>query len=389
MTVEGAKWVGRWEGGRIREARGKRVFVIERRVLGKQTSVRLDVSSEREALAELALFERDPVAYRTRGQAKATAPGAARIEPETLEAFLKHAIEQGLTPAYVKDILGTYLTAWGAVLKGRDLRTVQLAELRALLARWKTAKRHRIVALKSFTTWLREEARLPRAEDPTIDLKVPQPKAEKSVRAKGYEMPAIELLYAEIPSQLLRDTLCLRAKTGMHDTEIGRIARGEAELREVRDPSGIFGTLTFRHLKAGKVHVVSVDAQTFAAARRLAARGSPLSRNAAKVMIDRAAKRLGVPSIQPGELRHSFATWARQTGKVVRPADGGVSLDEIAAVMGHTSARTTQVFYVGDKVPPMIALPLQLQHPEDPTPLGGQSDAPVALSTAARRSLAS
>jgi integrase len=390
MAVEGAKWVGKWGGGRIREADGRRVYVIERMAGGQRYAIKLDADSEAAALAELALFMRNPASYRTREQVKSVDPGAARLDGPTLEQFLKHAREQGLTPAYVKDILGHYLTDWGAALKGRDLRTVQLRELRAMLAHWKTAKRHRIVALKSFTTWLREEDRLPRNEDPTLDLKVPQPKAEQSIRAKGYAMPAVERVYAELPSQVLRDTLCLRAKAGMHDTEIARIAKGEAVLREVRDPSGIFGTITFRHLKAGKVHVVSVDAQTFAAAQRLRERGAPLSRNAAKIMLDRAARRLGTAPIHPGELRHSFATWARGTGKIVRPTDGGVPLAEVAAVMGHMNVRTTKVFYDGNEVPPMIELPLRLVHPEDAVALITiHSAAPVALATAARSSAAS
>jgi integrase len=150
----------------------------------------------------------------------------------------------------------------------------------------------------------------------------------------------------------------------------------------MNDPREIAGTITFRHLKAGKIHVVSVDAQTLAAARRLRKRGSPLSRNAAKVMLDRAAKRLDARRIHPSELRHSFATWARAEGHIVRPTEGGVPLAEVAAVMGHLTPRTTKVFYEGNEIPPMIALPLRLRHPSDPVPLD------VARDTAARSSSA-
>jgi integrase len=370
----GAKWIGTWAGGRIREVDGEPVWVIQRRVGGgKRLVITLDVDNEDDARAELRLFERDPLSYRSQRQviaAKAAGdPGAATLDGDTLEAFLKHCERQGLTEDYRNDILGHYLRAWGNALGRRDIRTVQLRELRVMLDKWRTARHHRIVALKSFTAWLREEDRLRRNEDPTLDLKVPQPIAEKSIRVKGYAMPEVERVYAEVASQVLRDTLCLRAKTGMHDTEIARVANGQAVLRVINDPSGIFGTITFRHLKAGKVHVVSVDRQTFDAAQRLQTRGSPLSRNAAKVMLDRAAKRLGRQPLKPGELRHSFATWARAQGRIVRPTEGGVPLSEVAAVMGHMNHRTTKVFYEGNEVPPMIILPLNLRHPEDPAAL--------------------
>lgn len=381
--MSGARWIGEWQGGRVREAHGRRLWVIERQLAGVRYAVTLDVHSERDALAELALFERDPNGYRTRRQVAAVDPGAAILDGPILEAFLRHAEAQGLTEDYRKHILGTYLAEWGVALKRRDLRAVTLRELRQILEGWKTARHHRIVALKSFTAWLREEDRLRRAEDPTLDLKVPQPVAEKSVRQKGYSMAEVERVYTEVPSQLLRDTLCLRAKVGMHDTEIGRVARREAVLREVKAPCGIYGTITFAHLKAGKVHVVSVDAQTFAAAQRLQSRGSPLSRNAAKVMLDRAARRLDAEPIRPSELRHSFATWARASGRIVRVEEGGVPLAEVAAVMGHLTPRTTKVFYEGNEVPPMIILPLRLHHPADPLPLD------VARETAERSSSAS
>jgi hypothetical protein len=74
--------------------------------------------------------------------------------------------------------------------------------------------------------------------------------------------------------------------------------------------------------------------------------------------------------LKPSELRHSFATWARQSGRLVRASSGGVPLAEVALVMNHYTPRTTGVFYVGDEVPPMIALPLRLHHREDPARIG-------------------
>ncbi|QDE82844.1 integrase [Myxococcus xanthus] len=360
------------------------MWVIERRVVGGRRVITLGVASEREALAELALFERDPSAYRTKKQvsesaavlAGRAAADAVILTPELHKEFIEHARKEGLSKEYIEHILGAYLSHWGVALKGRDLREVTLLELRKLLKGWKTAEHHRIVALKSFTSWLREEGKLHRSNDPTLDLQVPQAQPEKSVRVKGYSMAAVEAVYAEVPSQLLRDTLCLRAKAAMHDTEIARVARGEALLKEVDDPCGIKGTVTFLH-KRGDDHVVSLDAQAFAAALRLQARKRPLTRAPALVMLKRAANRLRekcatpeereeIQVIEPGAIRHSFSNWASDHGVLVRPTKQGLPVEEVAAVMGHRSTKTTRTFYKRVLVPPMIQLPLKLVHPEDP-----------------------
>jgi integrase len=158
----------------------------------------------------------------------------------------------------------------------------------------------------------------------------------------------------------------------MHKSEISRLASGKGELRSVNDPSGIAGTARFVH-KHGRVHMLSLDAQAFAAATRLQARGSAPTRNTVRESIQYAAARAGVPPINPSELRHSFATWAKNVGTLIKPTEGGVPLDVVASVLGHQSTRTTSKFYDGTEVPPMVALPLKLQHPRDPTPMARPS----------------
>lgn len=402
------QWVEDWPGGRVRLARGRKVWVIERRVGGgARRAVTLHVRSEPEALAELALFERDPLGYKTRQEAATERirgrADAFALDADSLKEFLAHAdarVKKGdLTDQYVKQILGPYLNQWAKALHGRDLRKVELQDLRLAL-KGKTAQHKRVVALKAFTAWAREEGtaagqRLKRAEDPTLDLKTPEVIPAKSAKPKGYPIKLVEKLYGELVSQVARDTICLRVKTGMHDTEIDRVARGGGELRRIDDPSGIAGTVVFAHLKKGKMHVVSLDAQGFAAAERLQARGAGVSRNALKLMLDRVAIRWhgcnGVTTkrinkkgvavwetrpcekcalIHPGELRHSFATWATTVGVEVHPANQkGVDLAKVAEAMGHLGKKTTSAFYVGDRVPMMIAVPVKLAHPKDPVPL--------------------
>jgi integrase len=377
----GANWIGTWDGGRVREVNGKKTWVIERRVgSGVRRVISLNVRSEDDARAELALFTRNPLAYQTQKQAAAEATagtGRATLDGTSLAEFLAHARAAGLTEEYVEHVLHHYLSEWALKLGRRDISAIKLTEIKAILGTWTTARHKRIIVIKSFTAWLREEGRLDRAVDPTLDLTVPQAKPEQSVRAKGYTMEEVQAAYAVAPSQLLRDVLCLRCKTGMHDTEIARIARGQALLKEINDPCGIAGTVTFKHLKAGMEHTISLDAQTFAAAGRIQARGSPLTRAPALLMCKRIAKRLQdactdekkrskIRSIAPGELRHSFATWASKFGELIRPTNAGLPVEEVAAVMGHKSTRTTAAFYKKVQVPPMIKLPLCLVHSGDP-----------------------
>lgn len=378
----GAKWLRSWAGGRVRDVDGREVWVIERRIGdGRRRVLALDAANEKQALAELALFERAPGSYQPR--AALPRPGAeALIDAETLKEFARYVdTEAGLSEGYRRHILRPYLADWGAALKGRDIRRLELVDLTEILKTWKTSRHHRIVALRSLTSWMRETGRLRRQEDPTLDLKVPQARPEKAVRVKGYPAQIIERLYATLGEQRCRDVIVIRSKLGMHDTEIGRIARGEALLRRLDNQGEIAGTITFPHLKAGKIHVVSADAQTLAAAERIQAQGAPLSRMALKRMLDKAVEKIRkglaqgqqFPDIRPGELRHSYATWARNVGRIVRPQDGGVPLAEVAAVLGHSSARTTSRFYDGTEVPPLISLPLKLKHPDDPLPISKAS----------------
>ncbi len=91
--------------------------------------------------------------------------------------------------------------------------------------------------------------------------------------------------------------------------------------------------------------------------------------------INRAAERIGQPTIHPGELRHSFVTWAKNHGELVKATVGGVALEMVASILGHQSPRTTSKFYDGTEVPPMVRIPIKLHHPQDPAPVVPVPDA--------------
>jgi integrase len=366
MAIE---WTGKWAGGRTYVANEKTVFVIEKMRHGRRYTTPLDVAGEREALAELALFERDPQAYLTRAQTKERrAAEAVQMTAENVKRFLDHLKTQQRTEKYRRNVR-SYLAEWAVPLAGRDLRALSLQDLKRMLSQWSTARKARIIAIKSFFSFLREEeAVLTSGMDATLDLKVPQARPGKKLDERAYDMKLVERFYRAIEVQAIRDLLCVLAKTGLHATEVDRVARGEGELQSLKDQGEIAGTVRLIH-KSGDEHVQSLDAQTFAAFQRLVQRGQAPVESYVRKEIRAVARRLRRPPLKFGRLRHCFVTWAQDVGVEVRPKAGGVPLATVAGIVGHKSARTTKLFYTGYRVPVLIRLPTLLEHSLDPAPL--------------------
>jgi integrase len=371
------RWSGTWAGGRKYVSNGRTVFVIERMRLGRRYTQRLDAGSEPEALAELALFERDPDGYVTRREElERRAANAVLLGAESAARFLGWLEANGRTERYRRNVK-SYLAHWARVLGNRDLRTLTLQDLRRALASWDTARKARIIALKSFFSYLRnEEGALSPAEDATLSLKVPPARPSKALAARAYDVALVERFYGAIASQAVRDLVCVLAKTGMHATEVDRVARGEGELRALRGHGEIAGLARLVH-RNGEEHLQALDAQALAALRRLVARGqAPVDSFVRKEMLE-AARSIRERPLKIGRLRHSFIAWATTVGEEVRPTSGGVPLETVATIVGHRSPRTTRMFHRGWTVPPMVRLPIRLEHPEDPAAIGHAGGRPV------------
>lgn len=399
-----------WEGGRFRTVDGVETYYIRQRLGDGARFEKAVANSLDEARAELALFTRDPAGYRTKRERAAqvltasAASGAVCLDDETLKAFFqrcKALVDKGeMSLVHYRESLIPYLTQWGAALRGRDLHTLAIDDLQAAFVKekWVTAKHKRIVALKSFTKWARVEKTAPklrRAQDPTIDLATPKIVRKKTRSRERYSIELVQRLYRALPDQRARDIIRLRAcANGLHDTEIERIASGDAELARLDDPCGIAGVLRFWQAKKQDWHEVSVDAPTFAAAERLAKSGH-LRRRALLTMLNAVAiewhgcggiekrwKREGRPDkptrrivpckgcmrFHPSRLRHAFATWALTIGEEIHPTgQKGVPLAVVSERMAHKNKDTTKGFYVGEHVPSMIRIVgLELTHPNDP-----------------------
>ena len=384
-------WTGKWAGGRTKiDGKGRAQWVLERMVAGRRFTKVLDATSEKQALAELALFERDPEQYVTAKEAAAKARAdAIIIDAPTGAGFLADLRRKGRTEPYIRYIR-SYLADWVERLGAVDLRQVTLQQYRQALAKMKGAEHKRIVALKSLTAYLREQGRLTRTQDATLDLKTPTIKPARPMDERAYTMEHVQKFYAALSSyryvtgyradrqpeegefqtvdmQPVRDVFVLRALCGMHGTEIERLAEGKGVINILEGYGEIAGTLFFPH-KSGEGHVVSVDAQALAAAQRLQARGQAPNRVYLSRAMRRTAQQSGLEVIELERLRHSFITWAVAGGTLVQPKDGGIPIASIAELVGHKTQRTTRRFYLGTFIPPMAKLMLRLEHPEDPKP---------------------
>ena len=365
-----ANWIGRWAGGPIAQRKdGRKVFYIERMVDHRRFLIALRVVDEA-AEGELALFNRDPRAYVKRRNNDRERSGAV-LTVDTVGDFLDHLKEKGRSLKY-RNGVHYYLGEWMDWFAGRPVPEVTAAQLAKALAKWGNARRNRTIVLKSFATWLRTEQHLlSRGEDPTLDILVPQAVPEKTIRDKGHSLNHVEIIYRFVEEQDVRDVICLRAHTGMHESEASRIATRNARFEPVENGGEIAGVLVFPH-KSGNHHRQSVSAQPFAAALRLAATGRPIENKRQQREIARACEHLreilghDFSCIMPGEFRHSFTTWAGTFGREIKLHDSGVPRARVAEAIGHESSRTTNRFYDGTRVPAMIAVPLRLFHPDDP-----------------------
>lgn len=397
-------WNGKWSGGRTYVTKdGRTVYVIQKDVHGSTRTIALDARNEAEALSELALFNRDRAAYLTKAQAQVQAAEvkarekaeAALVHPTAVAEFLAYltAPDDEKPPrsaSYVQST-GQYLGGWADILRGRDLRSLKLADLQKGLSQpvRKQERKGRppappkpmprkkaIIAIKSFASWLESRGRLEPAQNPTRGLKVPA--ARRSAAPKGYSLELIEATYGALSSpaesktrpfrpgtaQAVRDVYQLAARHGLHYSEIERIAAG-APIRVIDADAEIAAVVEFRH-KNGDRHVMSLTPEGLRAATRLQKLGAAPVESVARKYLASAAKTLGHSQrLKLGQLRHSFAT-LRALGKVVYPVGQGASLELVAQILGHKSTSTTRRFYDNTEIPPLIRLPLRLVHPDDP-----------------------
>lgn len=364
-------WAGPWKGGRWFWRGRRQVFVLQRMRGGKNYTLTLDVKNEPDAEAELVAFDANPEAYAERllGEREPATQNPLYLSTATIQPLLDDQRARGQAKDHVY-ATKLYLAAWSKALEGRDLHTVTTAECGALLDAWKTARKLRITALKTFCTWYSdpERGRLDPAKNPAAKLKIKKSLAAKFTKPRHYEIAEVEAAYAATDSQVQRDIMRLSATTGAHTTELERFAEGIGYVSDVpkKIGQGIAGVIWILH-KNGEKHPNSVDAGSGAAAKRIRERGGIPSKVKRNEYCHRLARREGYTRpILYGALRHSFITWARSRGgKLIKPKGYGLSLEEVAQAVGHKSTKTTAQ-YDGTEIPPMIWAPIKFKHKDDP-----------------------
>jgi integrase len=341
---------GTWEGGYVSVgARGQKTYVIERRVNGEKFHVSTRCHALRAALSHLDRFEKNARAYRPQG---GEGDGALHITADMLLEFADwHRTARDNTAKYVS-ATARYLEHWLADLGGADWR--QLSAHRdlkpALDARGPGERAPRIAALKIFFKWLRrEKGYVIAAQDPTLDLTVPQSSPAK-LRARQVvdESRVGEVLRALAGRE--RDFLLAKAVTGAHATEIRRLVRGDnARLdvleRAVEYAPTVIAVARFRH-KSKRVVSHPIETRQLLEALLRLQKDCPPDR-AVNDAIRTVCARLGLPPFTLGKMRHSFGTWH---------AERGEAKQAIADGLHHLSADTTESFYI-DVMVPRPALP--------------------------------
>lgn len=362
------------------------MWLLEKMRQGRTYRIRLRVSGgegpldpqrsrptadEELALGELARWRRDPIGFAAEHAGSPTAGAGVMLDRARIQGYVDALKAAGVTDDHRK-AQALYLGQWANRLAGADLRTLDRSTLAEHLDAWGTARKPRAVAIQGICTWLVEAREL--ATSPAAGLRWQEVTARDDVSEdeRGYTAQVVEAIYAALPAQAVRDVVRCRVITGMHGTEIERVAAGKGRVDRV-DGRGtsIAGVVVFRQKKSKRKepHRVSVDAATLAAFERLIARGrAPRGRGAVDRALRRASKRLGIdPPVNAGQLRHTFVTLARERGQIVRLQSAGVPLEMIREVLAHApGSKMTTEHYDATKVPPMIRVPLDLRHPDDP-----------------------
>lgn len=332
---------GKWPGGYLRRTKaGAEVYVLERWVRGEHFHVSTRCTSLRAAMKHLERFEASPQQY-LREERRAAA--GLVLTGELVEQWTEFAKREGLTPKYTNETV-RMLGDWTENFDGADLRHLTRADVeRGLKGRGQ--RMHRIIALKTFFTWLRStEGLITTSEDVTVDVAVPQGTPEKHVRRKATDRAVVAAAFPhlEFREAAVLQLLCATAwhvEEVRRFAEVGELAAGAGDVLAVAQVRHKSGELTRTPLKHA-LHVFA--AESVRAGGRL-----PETRWLNKQLWKGCAA-AGVPKFRLGHMRHTVLTWAK---------DAGASMEDLAEFAGHKSPVTTRRFYV-DQAVPTVAVPV-------------------------------
>lgn len=355
----------RWMGGYVRIGKnGRPTFVIDRWIRGVHFHLSTRCSQEKAALAQLARFEADPYNFSPLSESA----DAVRITEDLLTEFGTFMRDEKKdSREWIRSVLN-YLAQWGEVLAHKDLRALNVQrDLLPPLAKWKTSRRHRVEAIKSFCTWLRRHKGLLHAgNDATQNLPIPKTVAEKLSRPKVVSEEHVRRVLPLLPDET-RDVAILQLGTAWHLSEVRRFAADGEITPRVGGP--LLAVLTVKHKNGELVSQPVVAQEHLDAARRIKARGRiPIPWTLAKNMreacdqirreqaIADVPEKDWMPHWRLGQLRHTVLTWAYARG---------ASAEDLAKFAHHATPVTTRKFYLDLGVPSVSIPVLRLLPPDD------------------------
>ncbi len=334
----------KWDGGYVREAAdGTKTYWIHRQVRGKKYELSTRCHTKGGAKEQLTKFEKDPIAYEKAIGEPPVEPVTVCMDAKLILTFLQWSRDEKTnTRGWIRDQT-RYLDWWEKVLRGKDLRTLDLGRDVIEPLDGATCRAHKIRVLRTFYSWLRTvRHKISTAEDPTFGrLMTPQSTPEQETVQKTFTKETFHAVRKHLKGHW-RDGADVLAATGWHATELKRFSQGgQAFEHPTRGP-----VLKGPRHKKGTPHQAAVDKKTFAAGERLLARGTfDLHKFADALKAAWEETDLEGEGVTPGQFRHSVSTHA---------INAGANLRAVADFLHHESERTTKRFYARHAVPASV-----------------------------------
>jgi integrase/recombinase XerC len=275
-----------------------------------------------------------------------------------LADFSEYLVSLDRSPATVRGYL-TDLTVFRRWLE-RDLTSLEAVDVREYRASLlkagaaATTINRKLAAIAAFGNWAAQKGIL--ASNPALHVRsvetvslapkwLDKKQRNLLIQAMKDDLQKARIRYPRLWLLRLRDAVVvtLLLNTGLRVSEVANLRVADILLTERK------ATLTVRAGKGGKQRSLPINAE----ARRLldewllvrpqsgsemlflGQRGEPMQVRSVQLAVSRLADLAGLADVTPHSLRHTFAKSL---------LDNGVSLEKVAALLGHESLDTTRIY---------------------------------------------
>lgn len=277
-----AKWKrvkdGDWEGGyslQRADGTGPVVFYVQKKILKDEPQFHFSVgTSPTQAKLIYRRVAANPEKYLPNGKLRQAQNGGAAVflDADLIEEFRLYQISKNGPEGekWARESSHRLIDWMERITSTKDLRTLNYhRDLKPMLASWPTMKAARTKAIKTFFGWLKvEKGLIEHHEDPTVAMRVPQSKAEKTKRRKVQDFEHVKAVF-DVLEQPAKDVLHLLSATGWHVSEVRRFVN-EGELLELQNHAEFIAVMLVRQLKSDAIARTGLKLpEHFAVAKRL------------------------------------------------------------------------------------------------------------------------